>query len=234
MEQRSRVVTSSQTGVHPRLARLVERHRRQPWRKPPQAVDEPALASLTRLLQEHRGPLVLDSFCGTGMSTALLAQRHPDALVIGVDQSAHRLARHPELPDNARLLQAHCEAVWRHLAEQGRRLSHHYLLYPNPWPKPGHVSRRIHGHPAFPLLPSLGGQVEVRSNWQLYVEEFGVALLQLGIPARVQCIAADAPPITRFEHKYRESGQDLWCLQAKLPDAGGPGHLEKTDFALTN
>lgn len=221
MEQRSRTVTSSQTGVHPRLVELVARHRKAPWRKPAQAVDEPALAELTHRLAGHEGALVLDSFCGTGMSTGLLAERHPEALVIGVDQSAHRLARQPDLPDNALLLQAHCEAVWRQLADQGRGLAHHYLFYPNPWPKPGHVGRRVHGHPAFPLLVALGGCLELRSNWQLYVEEFGVALSQLGIPSRVQLVRGDAPAMTRFEAKYRHSGHELWRLQARLPSSGG-------------
>lgn len=221
MEQRSRTVTSSQTGVHPRLVELVARHRAARWRKPSQAVDEPALAELNHRLEGHEGALVLDSFCGTGMSTGLLAARHPEALVIGVDQSAHRLARRPDLPDNALLLQAHCEAVWRHLADQERGLAHHYLLYPNPWPKPGHVGRRVHGHPAFPLLVALGGRLELRSNWQLYVEEFGVALLQLGIPPLVQLSPGDAPPMTRFEAKYRQSGHELWRLRAHLPSSGG-------------
>ena len=71
-----------------------------------------------------------------------------------------------------------------------------------------------------------------KSNWQLYVEEFGVALFQLDVPAQVQCIGAEAPPMTRFEHKYRESGQDLWCLRAKFYDSSPRLHLENRDSAL--
>jgi tRNA (guanine-N7-)-methyltransferase len=214
----SRSVSSSQSDLHPRLAATVRRHLQSRWKKPPQRVDAAALAALDAALAAHTGPLVLDSFCGTGESTALLALRHPDALVVGVDKSAARLARHRggrTAPQNYLLLRAHCEAVWRHLAEHRVRLAAHYLLYPNPWPKPAHLQRRVHGHPAFPLLPALGGSLELRSNWQLYLEEFGVALHLAGHASRIGVVDG-RHPLTPFERKYSASGQTLWCLQARL------------------
>jgi tRNA (guanine-N7-)-methyltransferase len=214
----SRSVSSSQSDLHPRLAATVRRHLQSRWKKPPQRVDAPALAALDAALAAHTDPLVLDSFCGTGESTALLALRHPDALVVGVDKSAARLARHRggrTAPQNYLLLRAHCEAVWRHLAEHRVRLAAHYLLYPNPWPKPAHLQRRVHGHPAFPLLPALGGSLELRSNWQLYLEEFGVALHLAGHASRIGVVDG-RHPLTPFERKYSASGQTLWCLQARL------------------
>ena len=232
---RSRPVHSSQTAPHAALARCVLRHVRAPWRKPAQAVDGPALAALGEALRRHDGPLILDSFCGTGMSTAALAERHADALVIGVDQSAHRLDRAAVVPRNALLLRAHAEAVWRELAASGRRLSAHYILYPNPWPKPKHLGRRVHGHPAFPLLPRLGGWLELRSNWPVYVEEFGIALHLLGHPSRIATVAANEPVSTRFEQKYRASGQTLWRSVAHFDNRGqplagvGPGTRQGTE-----
>jgi tRNA G46 methylase TrmB len=211
----SRAVHSSQAGVHPRLPALVARHLKAAWRKPPQPADAPALAALDEALAAHRGPLVLDSFCGTGQSTALLARRHANALVIGIDKSAHRLHRHRG-DGSYLLLQAHCEAVWQHLYSAGHRLAAHYLLYPNPWPKPGQLARRVHGHPALPTLLALGGQLELRSNWQLYVEEFGVALNIAGYPSRVARLTMSGESLTRFEEKYRNSGHALWHLTATL------------------
>lgn len=211
----SRPVTSNQPGLHPRLADTVRRHQQAAWRKPPQAVDAPALATLDAALAGHDGPLVLDAFCGTGQSTALLAQRHPEALVVGIDQSAQRLSRHRRERGNYLLLQAHCEAIWHWLAERGRQVSHHYLLYPNPWPKAAQLRRRVHGHPSFPLLLALGGQLELRSNWQVYVEEFGVALHLCGIASVISCVPEE-PAMTLFERKYRDSGHSLWRLRAGL------------------
>ncbi|WOJ97253.1 SAM-dependent methyltransferase [Congregibacter brevis] len=181
-----------------------------------QDVDLPALEQLDRALQDHAGPVVLDSFCGTGQSTAILCSRRTDALVIGVDKSSHRLNRQPALPENGLLLQAHCEAIWRHLVERGIKLSTHKILYPNPWPKPGHLGRRVHGHPAFPLLLRLGGHLELRSNWQTYVEEFGVALGLLGHASRVAVVPKEETSLTLFEEKYRQSGHELWSINTNI------------------
>lgn len=216
MRSASRPVASTQTGVHPRLGEHIRRHSQSPWKKPAQAVDQPALAALDEALDKHTGRLVLDSFCGTGHSTAELARANPEALVVGVDKSAHRLQRHPTLPANALLLQANCEAVWRHLVDEKKTLQAHYLLYPNPWPKASQLGRRIHGHPAFPLLLRLAGTVELRSNWQTYVEEFGVALHLLGTASCVAAVVHTQAPLTLFERKYRDSGHDLWRLSAQL------------------
>ena len=221
--QTSRPVHSSQGGVHPRLAKTLQRHLEASWRKPRQEVDCAALALLDEALATHEGPLVLDSFCGTGESTAYLASRYPQALVVGVDKSAARLARHRQQGDYL-LLQAHCEAVWRHLVGRGRTLALHCIFYPNPWPKPAHLARRVHGHPAFPLLLALAGALELRSNWQLYLEEFGAALHLAGHPAGVCTLPAGTSPISAFERKYRASGHTLWQLTAQLKATPGMGY----------
>lgn len=215
MQSLSREVTSSQRWLHPRLAQSVQKHRDSEWLEPRRQVDEAALRTLDKALSFSNRSLILDSFCGTGMSTSLLAKHYPDSLVVGVDKSLHRLNRAADLPENALLLRANCEAVWRFLSERRQVLRAHYLLYPNPWPKPGHFGRRIHGHPAFTFLPQLGGYLELRSNWQVYVEEFGVALGLYGHTACVATVQSEYVS-TLFEQKYRASGQTLWCLKAML------------------
>lgn len=215
----SRSVHSNQLRVHPRLPSLLERHLRSAWKKPAQAVDRPALRQLSLALTRHDGPLILDSFCGTGRSTAILAARYPQALVIGVDKSAHRLHKHAGDGDYL-LLHAHCEAVWQALVAAKRPLAAHYMLYPNPWPKAAQLARRVHGHPAFPLLLALGGTLCVRSNWQLYLEELGVALHLAGRPARIAVVGDSGEALTLFERKYRASGQTLWQLDASLKRPG--------------
>lgn len=216
MESNSKTISSSQRAPHKDLGRLLARHKTREWQKPTSAADLPALETLNSCLADNQRQIILDSFCGTGMSTGLLAERYPDALVIGVDQSAHRLDKALPLPENALLLRAHCELIWRELVSGQHRLQAHYMLYPNPWPKPKHLSRRIHGHPAFSLLPQLGGIMELRSNWQVYVEEFGVALHLLGYAASVTCIPTDATALTLFERKYQNSSHQLWRLNARF------------------
>lgn len=221
MPAHSRQVSSNQHHLHPRLAELVRKYLRTRYRRPVAPHNEQAFEQLRQALEQRPRPLVLDSFCGTGHSTALLARRHPGHLVVGIDKSAQRLARHPGQPDDDYLLlRADCEDIWQLLAQAQVAVAYHYLLYPNPWPKSGQVQRRVHAHPAFPLLPRLagqaGGHIELRSNWQLYVEEFGVAMHLAGCPGNVSRCNGQ-PAMTLFEQKYQDSGHQLWAFTAKVP-----------------
>ena len=183
----SRPVSSNQAGAHSALGKLVNRHLASEYRRPVASYSEQAFGAVRAALTAEPRPLVLDSFCGTGHSTLSLAERHPGHLVLGVDKSAHRLGKHPteNPPGNCLLLRADCEDIWQLLLREGLALDYHYLLYPNPWPKAKHLQRRVHGHGSFPWLLRLGGRVELRSNWQVYVEEFGSALHLAGHVASV-------------------------------------------------
>jgi tRNA (guanine-N7-)-methyltransferase len=214
----SSVPRSSQAATHPQLERVVRRHLKHPWQQPIRAHTRAAFATVAAQIDLAR-PLVLDSGCGTGHSTAFLASLHPDAVVIGIDKSVHRLARCPELPDNAVLLRADLADFWRLARAAGWRLDRHYLFYPNPWPKPGQLMRRWHAHPAFPDLLALGGQLEVRSNFELYVREFEQALRIAGIDTiEVVSLVPDqiTTPVSPFERKYATSGHPLYRLSAEL------------------
>jgi tRNA G46 methylase TrmB len=216
----SRKVSTNQEHVHPRLADVVLRHLQTHFRKPVAEHNLLAFRQLREQLSEQPRPLVLDSFCGTGHSTATLAARHPDHLVVGIDKSGARLARHPGMTqDNYLLLQADCEPIWGLLRSAGIAVEYHYLLYPNPWPRSTHLKRRIHGHPGFSDLLHLGGELELRSNWQTYVEEFGMAVHLAGYrgyTARLPDPGDAGDDLTLFERKYRLSGHALWLFRARL------------------
>jgi tRNA G46 methylase TrmB len=98
----------------------------------------------------------------------------------------------------------------RLLRDAGIHLARHYLLYPNPWPKIGHLARRWHAHPVFPALLELGGVLECRSNWRIYIEEFCLAVNALrGCRARCEPFVP-VSPLTPFERKYHASGHALY------------------------
>jgi tRNA (guanine-N7-)-methyltransferase len=211
----SRLPQTSQTGPHARLAETVLRHLRHPWRAPIHQYSRDAFAALEQRIDPKRG-LVIDSGCGTGHSTAALARAHPDCEVVGLDRSAARLARAPAMPGNAHLVRAEAADVWRLALAAGWKPAQHYLLYPNPWPKPAHLRRRWHGHPVFPVLITLGGRLTLRSNFELYVEEFARALALAGVlDVKVVSCSADIP-ISPFERKYAASGHELFQLSAQL------------------
>ncbi len=212
-ETASRPVTTSQTGPHPRLQETILRHLNTRHLKPVAKHSKAAFDHIVQWAEGRGRPLILDACCGVGDSSRALARTFPGHLVIGIDKSAHRLARERQLadPENMLLVQADLNDLYRMLVSAALAFDRHYILYPNPWPKSGHLGRRWHGAPAFADLIKLGARLELRSNWRLYLEEFQIAL---GVAGRASSIGQIFPdqPLTPFEAKYQASGQDLWQL----------------------
>ncbi|MGM0825399.1 MAG: tRNA (guanine(46)-N(7))-methyltransferase TrmB [Pseudomonadota bacterium] len=221
MQQPSRPVASNQSGPHHDLARRVSRCLAHPLRKPIAAHTQQAFDAAAEWRAVQPGRLILDAGCGVGLSTRRLAEQFPDHAVIGIDRSDDRLTRsHGELPANARLVRADLVDFWRLAHVAGWTPERHYLLYPNPYPKASHLKMRWHGHPVFPTLLALGGLLEVRSNWRLYIDEFALAVAQVtGQQAEVSEWVPDGDYLTPFEAKYHQSGQALWRLRVALESA---------------
>lgn len=221
---RSRPVASLQVAPHPRLAEVVARHLERPSRAPVPAHTAAAFAALAARVGARPGvPLMLDAGCGNAESTARIARAHPRHLVLGIDRSAARLApaldgRRP-LPANAVVVRAEIAAFWRLARASGWVFERLWLLYPNPWPKPAHLKRRWHAHPAFADALALARTIELRSNWRVYVDEMRQALAVAGLRAAVQRWRTPDPArpdavVTPFERKYAASGHLLWRLVA--------------------
>jgi tRNA G46 methylase TrmB len=117
-------------------------------------------------LVNGRKAIILDSGCGTGLSSKHLAQKYPHIPVIGVDRSLVRLTKsrvysadkppvtndptEPRLDTieypNLLLIRADLEDIYLQAALQSDWVvEHHYILYPNPYPKAKHLKRRWHG-----------------------------------------------------------------------------------------
>jgi tRNA (guanine-N7-)-methyltransferase len=213
----SRRVNSAQKTVHPRLETVVDVHLAEPSRDPVHPPTVEAFEALGALGVTGREKLVLDSGCGTGDSTRQLAGMLPDCLVIGVDKSLARLSRtgarsYPHREGNALWLRAELASFWRLARADGWRLHRHYLLYPNPWPKPGQLRRRWHAHPVFPDLLGLGGRLEMRCNWDIYALEFALAAGR--VLGREVCPGSveESGLVSPFERKYRASGHPLYSV----------------------
>ncbi len=222
----SRAPYSNQTGPHPDLDTVVHRHLRTAYRRPISAATCEVFAQLQALVERHNGDLVVDAGCGTGQSSALLAARFGEALVIGVDKSAHRLQRQlgeQSLMQKGNLVVCRANLIdfWRLAASAGWRLARHYLLYPNPWPRKQQLQRRWHGHAVLPAILALGGRLEVRSNWQEYIHEFSRALALAGVDSDVDTVA-EGECLTPFEKKYRHSGHQLYYCLGHLDDHLAP------------
>jgi len=216
----SKVIVTNQPGIHEKLEEIVNKHLAHPSKKPYQQHTVDAFELAHKRVQAHCGDIILDSCCGVGQSTRLLAQQNPDALVIGIDKSAHRINRNDEElienlgtqdVDNYLLLRADLNDFYRLVATAKWPVKKHYILYPNPWPKAKHIQRRWHGSAVFPEIISLGDEIILRSNWRLYMEEFQFAADIAGRKGTITEVVEQLS-LTPFEAKYKASGQQCWQL----------------------
>jgi len=222
----SRVIISNQIGLNEKLDEVVLKHLQHDFKKPYQTHTLKAFKKIEKWVEQQGKPIIFDSCCGVGESTYHIAKAHPEAIILGMDKSADRLSKHPvdgELSiddldsniNNYQLLQVNLNDFWRLAVEANWTLSHHYLLYPNPWPKAKHLQRRWHGSAVFPSIIELGGKLDLRSNWFTYVEEFQRALQLAGKESKTDIYSAEQA-ITPFERKYWASGQKSLRLMCDL------------------
>ena len=215
----SGLVNSGQTGVHPHLEKHLRRHLKAPWLQPFHLPTVEVYRQLEEAGIFSTGqPIILDSGCGTGKSTQRLAALYPGYIVIGVDRSHIRLAKSGVdsgflRSGNCILARAELTTFWRLMAKGGRLPEQHFLLYPNPSPKPAHLLRRWHGHPVFPQLLDLGGEIELRCNWEIYALEFAQAVnFASGAAVEIEKYQPETA-ISPFEQKYLERGQPLFLVR---------------------
>ncbi|MCV2885659.1 SAM-dependent methyltransferase [Aestuariibacter sp. AA17] len=214
----SRSITTNQQGPHEKIPELVNRHLSHSSLKPYSQHTLDAFDEVQSWLKQRQGPIILDACCGVGESTARIAAKHPDALVVGVDKSALRTGKHSHYQaesDNYIIVRADLNDFWRLALDAKWVLAKQFLLYPNPYPKSAHVQRRWHASAAFGDIVKLGGLLEVRSNWKIYIEEFAMALNIAGFNVETELYQA-AEPDTPFERKYWASGQQSWRVVCDL------------------
>ena len=170
------------------------------------------------LSAKERNGFILDSGCGTGESTVALATMHPGNIVIGIDRSAVRLRRVAAnklatREGNCVWVRARLETFWRLMLGANWGVEKNYFLYPNPWPKSEQMKKRWHAHPSFPVVLKLCRNIELRSNWEIYAEEFVRAIEWSGCDRpKVELFSAENT-ISSFEKKYAASGHKLYRVR---------------------
>ncbi|TMM46068.1 tRNA (guanine(46)-N(7))-methyltransferase TrmB [Colwellia ponticola] len=223
----SKAIISNQEGIHEKLDEVVQRHLTHASQKPYQQHTQQAFEKTDALVNAFlaanpAGEIILDACCGVGQSTRILAKQNPQALVIGVDKSDHRINRNVEgfdanngfTADNYQLVRADLNDFYRLVKAANWPVSKHYILYPNPWPKSKHLQRRWHGSEVFPQMTRIGQQLILRSNWRIYLAEFQQAAKLVDLQGEINALpVTDASlALTPFEAKYQASGQVCWQL----------------------
>ena len=216
-ENGSRTVDSNQLDIHERLDVIVNKHLMSAFRRPIAGHSRQVFDEITNAVRERDCPIILDACCGVGDSTRYFAKAFPECFVVGLDKSIHRLVRQRAEADPANMMLRRTDLndFYRLAVEAGLKPARHYILYPNPWPKAAHLKRRWHGAPVFSSIVALGGRLELRSNWELYLKEFQLALQLANKSSELNCFTPKES-VTPFEAKYQKDGQQLWQLIAQL------------------
>lgn len=210
----SKIVESNQEGPHQDLTNVLTKHRDDVFQKPIADHTRQAFDALQEKLISNDLPLILDAGCGTGDSTRRLAQNHPECLVIGIDRSHTRLSKEREaVPINTIFLRADLVDFYRLCTDNNLKVEKHYLFYPNPYPKAAHLKRRWHAHPIFPDLLKVSSQIELRTNWEIYAQEFSAALTFFSIKNEIIEKGETDDPVSPFEAKYLKSGQTAYIVK---------------------
>ncbi len=213
----SNPVSSPQTTRHPRLTEVLARHQNHPDQTPIAPFSHLIWPQVQAFAASHPS-LILDLGCGTGESSQILAHRHPDSGVLGLDRSSVRLAKVPsDIANNYLHLRGDQYDLVRLLHANSLRAEKVYLLYPNPSPKPEHLKRRWHAHPIWPTLLGVTDHIELRTNWSIYAQEFAFALQATGWAVTLEQIVIDTTnaSLSLFEAKYARSGHALWRVMGK-------------------
>ena len=214
MENKARSVISNQTGIHESLEQILARHKQSTFKRPIAAHTRQAFINTIEWLEDWEGDVILDSCCGVGESTLNIAQQYPHAKIIGVDKSIARLDKHksyivnqkakhnamleqaeleqsPEEECNYRVIQADLNDFWRLLFDYISakkplwRIEKHFILYPNPYPKKAQIGKRWYASALMPYIIGLCDNIEVRSNWKLYLQEFLFAAQFYGLQGQI-------------------------------------------------
>lgn len=206
-------VDSQQTKPHDKLSAIVSKHLRYNYRKPIPDRQYRLFQQAYYWIYQQNSDVILDMGCGVGKSSVMLAKAFPDYMVLGIDKSLNRLKRNPyfnrdRLLSNLLLLPANNIDFWRLSVDFGLPAVKQYILYPNPYPKKNDVTLRWPGHPVMPWIVAASPAIEVRSNWQVYLQEFVQAACIIKPQFKCQWLSLDRQqqPLTHFERKYWRAG----------------------------
>jgi tRNA G46 methylase TrmB len=222
MKNESNNVWSTQNGPNENLLKTLNRYDKELYQRPIAEFSKKTFKDILEQVNTFGNKvIVLDICCGTGESTFNQAKIYPNNLIIGIDKSLSRLERNnsfkTELPENVLLVRGEVFDLYYlfYEAVKQNKLSvlKQFILYPNPWPKEKHFKRRFSGNPITPFIFGIDSEIELRSNWKVYLEEFCLAAKFYGRKNTTLDSFTPEKTITAFEKKFLDSNHVLYkCI----------------------
>jgi tRNA (guanine-N7-)-methyltransferase len=165
----------------------------------------------------REAPLEVDFGCGDGSFLLAMALRHPERNYLGTERllgRARNTCRKAERAavTNVRLLRVESAYVVKHLLAPGTA-SRFYVLFPDPWPKRRHWSRRLI-QPEFLRAAAMAlkpkGELCVKTDDADYFEY--IAKTAAGCDQFAREPWDEDMPQTDFERHYAAQGRRIYSV----------------------
>ena len=176
MQANSRQVSSNQPHLHPKLAAVVRRHLATPYRRPSRSTQHAAYEASERKLRAH------GRWCWIPFAAPATVPHawHSAIPTIWCWASTNPLNGWPDTRTVAAgiylLLQADCEDIWQLLVRDRLVAAAALPALPQPLAQSQTPATPRSRTRQLSAAAAAGWRYELRSNWQLYVEEFGLAM----------------------------------------------------------
>jgi tRNA (guanine-N7-)-methyltransferase len=192
------------------------------------------LCSLNAAFIEQAGDLELDLGCARGHFLVAVAAANPGTRFLGVDFQLSRIRETRRkisrlgLGNAAAVRGEILETIARYLPAASVRRIH--LLFPDPWPKRRHATRRILQRPALAIFARLlqpGGQLRFLTDDEPYFQQ-ARDLVESSPNWRILAgdPVADWPP-TEFQARFRRMGLPVHGFLAHPCANAAPGHQDQ-------
>lgn len=162
-------------------------------------------------------PVVIDLGCGDGTFLAALARERPEENFIGVERmfgrsrSACRKLASLGLT-NARFLRMEIPDFLEHLLSACSVDSFH-LMFPDPWPKRRHQSRRVVTREFLRLIDAAllpGGMLRIATDQPAYFEQIDRIARTFENFEIDESGSGDELPKSAFQRRYEHEGADIY------------------------
>lgn len=203
----------AQEGLHPKLDRIMARHRRPMTCRPiaQQAITN--MTNLIRLQQQEPRKIILDCGIGKGLSLHYLASNYPDHRIIGIDKSRYRLAYYNKnCCERTLVFQGQLEDYFVLCHQNHIKIEKMFIFYPNPYPKMSSINQRLYGSSMLPYILHMAKEVIVRSNALFYLNDMMYMYEKVDRKCNINQI--HCPGITHFDRKYASAGVSRYELRA--------------------
>ena len=198
------------------IIQIVKKQQNRIYQRPKNPKHQEIAATLTTMIAKQA--FIWDFGCGTAKSSQILAQANPDKLIIGVDQSLHRLTKSKKFIDqqalcqNANLILVRANIIDLIHCWQGPKAHAQYWLHPNPYPKAKQIKHRWPTNPIFAKAMALAQTTIMRTNWLSYAQNWATACTTLGLEPKLSIYHDLA--LSAFEQKYQ--AQNLRIYQVNV------------------